>query len=71
MVILILRKYYKAHKELKGISMYNNIDDDWRINRLDNSSAPKSTGVSHTYDVIYPITGKACKVPSGGWAYSQ
>lgn len=33
MVILILRKYYKAHKELKGIS--------------------------RTYDVIHPITGKA------------
>lgn len=39
--------------------MYNNIDDNLRIYRLDNSSAPKPTGVFCTYDVIHPITGNA------------
>ena len=67
----LLREFYKKHNELKGISLYNFVDENWNIYQSDNSSAPKSTGVSQTYDVIHPITGKACKVPSRGWAYCQ
>lgn len=66
-----LRKFFKQHKELKGISMYNNIDKSWNIYRLSDSSAPKSTGKAHIYDVYHPITGKICKVPSRGWAYTE
>lgn len=66
-----LRKFFKQHKELKGISMYNNIDESWNIYRLSDSSAPKSTGKAHTYDVYHPITEKICKVPSRGWAYTE
>lgn len=66
-----LRKYYKGNKNLKGISMYNNIDDKWDIFRISDSSAPKSTGKGNMYDVIHPITGKPCKKPSRGWAYTK
>lgn len=66
-----LRKYYKENKNLKGISMYNNIDDKWDIFRISDSSAPKSTGKGNMYDVIHPITGKPCKKPSRGWAYTK
>lgn len=66
-----LRKYYKENKNLKGISMYNNIDDKWDIFRISDSSAPKSTGKGNMYDVIHPITGKPCKKPLTGWRYTK
>lgn len=74
-----LKQYYKEHKELKGISMYDRVEE--RINssgqkclkayRLDNISAPKSTGIAETYDVIHPITGRPCKCPTSGWRFTR
>ncbi|MDR0911855.1 MAG: site-specific DNA-methyltransferase [Methanobrevibacter sp.] len=73
----ILRKFYKDNPNLKGISMYNNIELDslnknhFQVYRLSDISAPKSTGKSATYDVIHPITNKKCKVPSRGWGFTE
>lgn len=39
--------------------------------RLSDISAPKSTGVAETYDVIHPITGRPCKTPTRGWAFTR
>jgi adenine-specific DNA-methyltransferase len=66
-----LRAFYKDNPYLKGISMYNNVDKNWNIFRISDSSAPKATGVGKTYDVYHPITKKVCKHPSRGWAYNE
>ncbi len=65
-----LRAFYvrlpKNHPAKKH-SRYSNVDENgvWRD---DNMSWPGGGGP--TYDVIHPITKKACAVPEGGWRYS-
>lgn len=65
-----LKRFYeklpKAHPAKKH-SRYNRVDERgvWRD---DNMSWPGGGGPA--YDVIHPITGKACKVPPGGWRFS-
>ncbi len=65
-----IRKFYssidKKHPS-KAYSRYNKVDKDgvWRD---DNMSWPGGGGPK--YDVIHPVTGQVCAVPSGGWRYS-
>lgn len=65
-----LRKLYKENPYLKGISMYKNVDKE-RLSffRTSDISAPGGNG--GTYDVIHPVTGKPCKLPSGGYRYKR
>ncbi len=51
----------------KKHSRYGRVDSRgvWRD---DNMSWPGGGGPD--YDVIHPVTGKACKVPEGGWRYA-
>lgn len=62
-----LTKYYAKHEELKGISLYNNIDSNWRVYRTLPITAPNN----QFYDVIHPITGKPVKTPPRGWSWSE
>ncbi|MEN6462684.1 MAG: site-specific DNA-methyltransferase [Syntrophomonas sp.] len=65
-----IREFYfllpKNHPS-KKLSRYGNVDDNgvWRD---DNMSWPGGGGPM--YEVIHPITGKACAIPEGGWRYS-
>ncbi len=65
-----LKNFYKNNPDLKWISMYNMIDENWNIFTSSDASAPKSTWVWNTYDVIHPVTGKVCKLPSTWWRYT-
>ena len=60
-----LKKFYKAHPELKGISQYKRVNFG-----PNNSSAPKATGKAATYEVIHPIDGLPCICPASGWRYT-
>lgn len=62
-----LRKFYKEHDELKGISLYGNIDENWKVYRCLPITAPNN----NFYDVIHPITGKPVRTPPRGWSWSQ
>lgn len=77
-----LREYYNAHPELKGISQYRYVDYGpksdlisapkcYQAYRLSDISAPKSTGVAETYEIIHPIDGLPCKTPSTGWRFAR
>ena len=70
-----LKKFYKSNPQLKGISMYNNVEVDsngnYKVFRVSDISAPISKGSLNNYTVLHPITNKPCKVPSRGWAYSE
>lgn len=54
-----LRKYYASRPELKGISLYGNIDEDWRVYRCLPITAPNN----NFYDVLHPVTGKPVRTP--------
>ncbi len=62
-----LREFYRNNDHLKGISLYCNIDDKWKVYRTLPITAPNN----QFYDVIHPITGKPVKTPPRGWSWSQ
>lgn len=75
-----LKQFYKSHPDLKGISMYDHVDSGpsnkveekcYQVYTLSDISAPKSTGKAATYEILHPITGRPCKSPTRGWAYTR
>ena len=64
-----LRDFYRKNKNYKGISSYNNIDENYQVFASDNTSAPSGTG--DKYEVIHPKTNKPCKNPAGGYRYKH
>lgn len=65
----LIRKYYKENPQLKGITSYKFVDEEFNIYTSDNTSAPGGNGKK--YEIIHPVTKKPCKIPSGGWRYSE
>ncbi len=64
-----LKKFLIKNKNWKGIQQYKNIDQNFNIFRISDSSAPSGNGAR--YEVLHPETGKPCIVPSRGWAYKE
>jgi adenine-specific DNA-methyltransferase len=62
-----LKKFYRDNQSLKGITLYNKIDDKWQVFRELPMTAPNN----NYYDVIHPITKKAVKTPVRGWSWSK
>ena len=60
----IIRKFYKENG-YKGISAYNNLDNQYRLWRGVSMEKPKDP--CYFYDIIHPITKKPCKKPKKGW----
>lgn len=63
----LLKKFYKENSYLKGIKIYNKVDENG-IFQIDNAGAQCGNGIRE--NVFHPKTGKACSIPSGGWRYS-
>ncbi|WP_156286191.1 site-specific DNA-methyltransferase [Oceanivirga salmonicida] len=76
-----LKEFYKSRPDLKGISMYNRVENknvdkplvqtNLKVYTIDNLSAPKASGKAAMYDVIHPITKKICKIPTTGWRFKK
>ena len=63
----ILNRFYREHPELKGISLYSNIDSNYRVYRTLPITAPNNL----FYDVLHPITRKPVQTPPRGWSWSM
>lgn len=66
-----LRKLYKVKDYPRAITLYNNIDNNYRIFGKINMSWPNGNTFGPRYDVLHPITGKPVKVPDRGWRWSE
>ena len=66
-----LRKLYKKNNYPRAITLYNNIDNNYRIFGKINMSWPNGNTFGPRYDVLHPITGKPVKVPDRGWRWSE
>lgn len=66
-----LRKLYKKEKYPRAITLYNNLDNNYRIFGKINMSWPNGNTFGPRYDVLHPITGKPVKVPDRGWRWSE
>lgn len=66
-----LRDLYKKKAYDRAITLYNAVDDDYRIWGKINMSWPNGNTFGPRYDVIHPSTGVAVKVPDRGWRWSE
>ena len=63
-----LRKWIRANKNnLPQVAHYNNVDEKGVYSSSSNSSNPHPGG--YMYDIIHPITSKACSKPVNGWRW--
>ena len=58
---------WPADDERKSLARFTRVDEKGPYRDDGNISWPGGGGPS--YDVIHPVTGKPCKVPSRGWVY--
>lgn len=64
-----LRAWIKKNSDhLKGVTHYDNVDDKGVFH--DGDIANTVFG-GYMYDVIHPVTGKACKIPEKGFRFSE
>lgn len=65
-----LKQFYKKKGYDRGITLYCNLTDDYRIWGKINVSFPNSKD-GDRYDVLHPKTNKPAAVPDNGWRHSQ
>lgn len=66
-----LKKLYNKKGYDRGITLYNNLDDNYEPWGKINMSWPNGNTFGPTYDVIHPKTGKPTKVPDRGWRWNK
>ncbi len=65
-----LRKWIKENKDdLPQVAHYNNVDEKGVYSSSTNSSNPHPGG--YMFDILHPITGKACPKPQNGWRWPE
>lgn len=65
-----LKKFYEKKGYDRGITLYCNLDSDYRIWGKINVSWPNAKN-GPRYDVIHPKTKKPTRVPDNGWRYKE
>lgn len=66
-----IRKLYKKNGYDRGITLYNSLDEDYRLWGKINMSWPNQDTFGPDYEVPHPKTGKAVKIPDRGWRWKQ
>ncbi|MCQ1045744.1 MULTISPECIES: site-specific DNA-methyltransferase [Acinetobacter calcoaceticus/baumannii complex] len=66
-----LKKFYKKQSYDRGITLYNNLDDNYELWGKINLSWPNANTVGDKYDVKHPLTGENVKVPERGWRWVE
>jgi adenine-specific DNA-methyltransferase len=66
-----LRNLYSKKGYDRGITLYNNLDDNYEPWGKINMSWPNAETFGSRYDVIHPATNKPTKVPDRGWRWNE
>ncbi len=66
---LEIKRLYKKKDYDRGITLYNSLNDDYRLWGKINMSWPNADTFGPTYDVLHPKTNKPVKVPDRGWRW--
>ena len=66
-----LRNLYSKKGYDRGITLYNNLDDNYEPWGKINMSWPNAETFGPRYDVIHPATNKTTKVPDRGWRWNE
>lgn len=65
-----LKQFYESKGYDRGITLYSNLDNDYKLWGKINVSWPNAKH-GPRYDVLHPSTGKPCKVPDNGWRWKK
>ena len=66
-----LRLLYKKKGFDRGITLYNSLNDEYKLWGKINMSWPNANTFGPTYDIIHPKTNKIVKVPDRGWRWKE
>lgn len=68
---LELRKFYEKKGYDRGVTLYNNLDENYRIWGKINVSWPNATTLGPRYDVPHPVSKQPVAVPDRGWRWKK
>ena len=66
-----LKLLYRKQKYPRAVTLYNNLDNNYRIFGKINMSWPNGNTFGPRYEVINPITKKAVRIPDRGWRWTK
>lgn len=66
-----LKKFYRKQGYDRGITLYCELDPNFRIWGKINMSWPNATTKGPRYEVISPVTGVAVPIPDNGWRWTE
>lgn len=66
-----LKKFYNKKGYDRGITLYNNLDDNYEPWGKINMSWPNGDTFGPRYDILHPLTKKPTKVPDRGWRWNK
>lgn len=66
-----IKKLYKKRDFDRGITLYNSLNEDYRLWGKINMSWPNSDTFGPTYEVKHPKTKKSVKIPDRGWRWKE
>lgn len=68
---LEIKKLYKKKGYDRGITLYNNLTNDYRLWGKINMSWPNAETFGPRYTIFHPITKKPVKIPVRGWRWKE
>jgi len=66
-----IRQLYKERGFDRGVTLYNNLDENYKLWGKINVSWPNGNTFGPMYEVLHPITEKPVKIPDRGWRWKQ
>jgi adenine-specific DNA-methyltransferase len=66
-----IKNLYKKNAYDRGITLYNSLDENYKLWGKINVSWPNGQTYGPCYDVLHPKTKQPCKVPDRGWRWTK
>jgi len=66
-----IKKLYKKNGYDRGITLYNSLDENYRLWGKINMSWPNANTFGPKYEVLHPKTRKPVKIPDRGWRWKE
>ena len=66
-----VKKLFNKKGYDRGITLYNSLDEDYRLWGKINMSWPNANTFGPRYEVKHPKTGKPVKIPDRGWRWKE
>lgn len=66
-----VKKLYKKNGYDRGITLYNSLDENYKLWGKINMSWPNADTFGPEYEVLHPVSEKPVKIPDRGWRWKE